>query len=89
MSRKLRKPLGTVESFILLYFAIKKVGLKMADPEGRSIRKYSISVFFHHIKTSALNGACTKFSYSDMYTYDTLNITTQIGIQRASQQCTS
>ena len=31
--------------YIVLYFAVKKVGLKMVDPEGRSIRKYSISVF--------------------------------------------
>ena len=32
----------------LYYYTLplKKLGLKMADPEGRSIRKYSISVFF-------------------------------------------
>jgi hypothetical protein len=36
MFQKLRKPLGTVKSFLVLYFAVKKVGTKNGRP-GRKV----------------------------------------------------
>ena len=41
-----------------------------------------------HLDSISRDKACKKISYSNMYTYDTIKITTQIGMQRGSQQCT-